>query len=382
MDNLINFFKHVDLNRIMSTCFVLVIFIIGFSFRFIPPEKLSKIQNYLYTMSKRNVLKIITVCFWIYMIISFVALTQECVLTLEFSRFSAQNSSPAAIMYIIQYWFKINFIFILIYLSIKFAVRRFKKDRLSKVDFINYKGYYRDILKKYSPAELSYIDNFEVSPRNDIPATLLSLNLKGKISFDKYNERIIIENDNVDDLSGNEILVFNSIINGKVSYLDDSIFIKKVKEDALKNNLLSTSKFVTKFLNKVLVFIILFVLFMICLCFIFARGIHSSSDTANIFLSKTLAFSGILMICLPLAIGAYMYTYLSKNEKNEFVRTSMGEDINEKLEGLKNYLKDYSSIDEMNENSLALWEDYLIYSVIFSQNDTAVKNICNKYISL
>ena len=111
------------------------------------------------------------------------------------------------------------------------------------------------------------MNNFEISPKNGIPATLLSLKLKEKISFDEYNEQIIIENDNVDDLSGNEILVFYSI-------------------------------------------------------------------------------------------------------------------INEKLEGLKNYLKDYSSIDEMDENGLALWEDYLIYSVIFNQNDTVVKNISDKYISI
>ncbi len=336
----------------------------------------------LLSMIRRNILKIITACFWIYVVISFIGLTQECIATPEFSRFSAQNSNFAIIMYIIEYWFKFNFLFILVYISIKLAVRKFKKERLSKIDFINYKGYYRDILEKYSPAELSYIDNFEISPKNDIPATLLSLKLKGKISFDEYNEQIVIENDNVDDLSGNEILVFYSIINGKVSYLDDSTFIKKVKEDALKNNLLSNSKFGGKFLNTVLSFITLFILFMICVCFIWIRGIHVSSDAISTIITKIFSFLIILMVCSPLAIGAYIYTYLSKNENNEFARTSTGEDINEKLEGLKNYLKDYSSIDEMDENGLALWEDYLIYSVIFNQNDTIVKNISDKYISL
>ena len=41
---------------------------------------------------------------------------------------------------------------------------------------------------------------------------------------------------------------------------------------------------------------------------------------------------------------------------------------------LKNYLKDYSNIHEKDENSLTLWEDYLIYSVIFNQNTKVTKN--------
>lgn len=57
----------------------------------------------------------------------------------------------------------------------------------------------------------------------------------------------------------------------------------------------------------------------------------------------------------------------------------MGETINENLEGLKNYLRDFSSINEKDEKSLILWEDYLIYSVIFNQNTKIARNMCDKY---
>lgn len=65
-------------------------------------------------------------------------------------------------------------------------------------------------------------------------------------------------------------------------------------------------------------------------------------------------------------------------KKNSYIRTKKGED----LEGLKNYLKDYSNISEKDEKSLTLLEDYLIYSVIFNQNTKVIKNIWDKYISI
>ena len=74
--------------------------------------------------------------------------------------------------------------------------------------------------------------------------------------------------------------------------------------------------------------------------------------------------------------------YIIKSKKNSYIRTTKGEAINEKLEGLKNYLKDFSLINEKSEKSLILWEDYLIYSVIFNQNTKVVKNMCDKYITI
>ena len=74
--------------------------------------------------------------------------------------------------------------------------------------------------------------------------------------------------------------------------------------------------------------------------------------------------------------------YETINKNNDLVRTTNGEVINEKLEGLKNFLKDFSNVSDKNEDYLILLEDYLIYSVIFEQNTLIVKNIFEKYILL
>ena len=48
-------------------------------------------------------------------------------------------------------------------------------------------------------------------------------------------------------------------------------------------------------------------------------------------------------------------------------------------EALKNYLKDYGSLEQKGHEELALWDEYLIYSVMFGQNKEIVKEIKEKY---
>ena len=56
-----------------------------------------------------------------------------------------------------------------------------------------------------------------------------------------------------------------------------------------------------------------------------------------------------------------------------YVRTKKGEEFNKKLEGLKMYLKDYSDLADREENEVVIWEEYLVYSVLFNQNTTIIQ---------
>ena len=69
----------------------------------------------------------------------------------------------------------------------------------------------------------------------------------------------------------------------------------------------------------------------------------------------------------------YRITYAVVNSNEPYVRTKIGEQTNEKLEGLKKYLEDFSSLENKSEEELIIWEDYLIYSVIFNQNEKIIK---------
>ena len=63
-----------------------------------------------------------------------------------------------------------------------------------------------------------------------------------------------------------------------------------------------------------------------------------------------------------------------------YVRTEKGSEINYKLEGLKNYIKDFSILDEKDKDYLSLWGEYLIYSTIFNLNNNVLNEMLNLII--
>jgi len=269
---------------------------------------------------------------------------------------------------------------ILIYFGFRFGIKRFKKDKLSEIDFKKHEAYYRDILKNYSPAELSYIDKFEILPQNDIAASLLSLELNKNIYLDN---KIQINNTYTENnISSNEKYILDSIEDGIITNLNETEFTTKVKEDAIRNGLLKESKIEWGKFTRVLILSISFMALMIFICItLFSDFVSNPTNIADwkLFI---LMFAILLVLYLPISIGIYFNTYIVKMKKNSYIRTKKGEELNENLEGLKNYLKDFSTLHEKDERSLTLWEEYLIYSVIFNQNTKIIKNICEKYLNL
>jgi len=82
-----------------------------------------------------------------------------------------------------------------------------------------------------------------------------------------------------------------------------------------------------------------------------------------------------VMIIFPVTTVIYIISYLKLNKLDPYIRSKKGKEITLKLEGLRNYIKDFSALDERDHGELIIWDDYLIYSVILGQNTKAVKEI-------
>ena len=95
----------------------------------------------------------------------------------------------------------------------------------------------------------------------------------------------------------------------------------------------------------------------------------------QIYLPRFLGIIVGIFIIIAVYIGITHFLYEQKLHENRkadpYFRTQKGEDINEKLEGLKKYLKDYGDMKNKEAEMVNLWEDYLIYSIIFGENDIA-----------
>lgn len=126
--------------------------------------------------------------------------------------------------------------FVGLYFTIKHSANKARKENMSKIDFSRDKEYYRTILKTYSPAELSYIDDFKVNYKREIVATILSLELKGKVRIE--NDGIRILNNNDENLRKTERFILKSIDNGKVKITDSGYIESYAQDEAIEDALI------------------------------------------------------------------------------------------------------------------------------------------------
>ena len=267
-----------------------------------------------------------------------------------------------------------SFYLTILYIGVRIAYKKYNKERLDKIDFKN-NSYYRDIISKYSPAVLSYIDDFKLEEK-DIVATLMSLELKQKLTI---KDGIKIINDSEENLDENEKYIFKKLKNNTLKNINMLEFEEKVIKDCLDYNLLEEKKDINKKIIKK-------VFFSVCIYILIVAGFFNFPTFYNNIPNKNIAILFLpvmfilffIMIILPFSTIVYIKSYYRMNKQNPYIRNKKARNINKKLEGLRKYVKDFSQLSKSQYNEIVLWEDYLIYSVILGQNSKIVKEIMKK----
>jgi len=265
-----------------------------------------------------------------------------------------------------------NFIFIAAFVAKKIAAKHAKKDKLIDIDFGAHKGYYRDIIRDYSPAVLGYIDNLEFDKNKSIVATFLKLkNLK---IIDIIEDEIQIINKEY-NLEEHEKYLLENKENFSLGRYHDLII-----KDSKEKGLIEVKK-VKK--NKIFMAVLLMILMPLLLFLLISTNAISNVKIGENF------FGIIILICFiivfltlfmsPIIIIHYIAQYTLSSTLSSYGRAEKGEEINKMLEGLKNYIKDFSVLDQRVAKEIYLWEDYLIYSILFDQNIKIIKEF-EKYI--
>lgn len=259
-----------------------------------------------------------------------------------------------------------------IYIAIKIAYKKYYKEKLDKIDLKN-DTYYREIISQISPGVLSYIDDFKLDEK-DIVATLISLELKQKI---KIEDKIILLNGSEEDLEENEKYILGNIKNNTIRSINITTFKNQIINDCLNNNLLIKKE---KKENNILIGFSIY--FLIILVFTILVNLLSSFQNNNglvlLLFMFTLFIIGLVIAVYPFAAIIYLKSYNTMNNLNPYVRSKKAKDINSKLEGLKNYIKDYSLLKEKEHKDFIIWENYLIYSVIMGHNTKIVQEVMQK----
>lgn len=258
------------------------------------------------------------------------------------------------------------------YIVYKLVMRKHRKERLEKIDLKN-DEYYREIIPKYSVAVLSYIDDFEIN-ENDIAATILALKLKKCIGFNE--NKIEILNENV-ELSKNEKYILNCLKTNSTVMMPE--FKKSVETDASDSKLVEKKiKVVKMFFKSILSSIISSVLG------IFLIRLLGENDEINEYITDPFKMAmfitylvGIIacFTVLPFVIWSKFFIYIGVKIKDPYLRSKEGKELNKKLEGLRKYILDFSLMEEKEKDSLTVWEEYLVYSVVFGINKKVSEDI-------
>ena len=237
------------------------------------------------------------------------------------------------------------------------ANKSVKYEKLSKEDFMKNNHLYRDILSNISPAVLTYIDTMDFNYEAILTSILLFLKSKDFITFE--NSKIVkTEKLHTSNLGNIENYVLNNISDGKLSITKEEIN-KHIINEACEKKLVKKNNNAESKLVKIILLSIGILIFLLIFSFI-----------NMIIIPNFLGFLGIFGVATyPIALITFLSTYIPKYVKNPTFRTKEGKELNIKLEGLKRYINEYSLLNDKTDSSIEIWADFLIYSVIFKQNN-------------
>ena len=266
-----------------------------------------------------------------------------------------------------------------ILIAIYFSKKKYIKIKLSSVDFSKDKNYFRDILREYSPSVLAYIDNFSLNYPTALLGDLLMLEERKFIKINKDNITLI-NNVGKESLTPTLRYVFNNIVNGKLN-INRSEYENIVINEARSLDLLEDDEKEENILKRDLIISsIIYIVFLILIIIIFLN-IEVFNYISNPFILIVILFVIFLLLIIltfyPMMKLISLLMLSIKLKKNNGIRTLKGEEVNLKLEGLKNFLNDFSLLNEKSKEELIIWQDYLIYSVIFNQNTKIVDKYKN-----
>lgn len=263
-----------------------------------------------------------------------------------------------------------NLHLVIIYIAINIIWKKHKKERLTKIDFENKDIYYREIINKYSPGILKYIDDFSID-ENTIIATLMSLELKNKIEI---KDKINILSTDIENLYDNEKYIYNCIKNNTIDEINLLEYKCHIINDCKKDELLIEKEDIKKKRKqKIIKYIIIY--FVIIVTFIVNTIGLENQQSLSVIQTIILIILGIMLFVFPIYGKTNIIAYAVINAIDPFVRTKKANEINEKVEGLKKYIEEYSLLEEKDKNSLEIWQEYLIYTVMFGKNS----NISDQY---
>lgn len=274
--------------------------------------------------------------------------------------------------------------------------------------------YFREIPREESstPGEGAYLYNYEKERLSDekvqeqsVAATILNLCLKKKIKLVCKNNNVYVKiiSKEISDLNEDEKNIYNILY--KAGNAKEYFDIEELKSYARKNYY-EYSKYISKFANcireslyeqklidkneeeKYSNFEVAnfnagatkYLYMLTCVFGLVANISFFEIKMVSVFGIFSSIYLKILLTLAPLVLLSINKNKLKHKCKNKIsVITQLGFDEKQQWEGLKNYLEDYSLLNEKGITDLVMWEKYLVYATAFGISEKVLKQMKADY---
>ena len=282
--------------------------------------------------------------------------------------------------------------------------------------------YYRDKLPTLTATEISLITDLNIENKKDISASLLSMYQKGIISFE--NNKIIENKEKVQSLNQSEKKLLEMLTSDKLDENEVKEWKKTCIDEAINEGYIQKARkdrysYLNK-INKILknVFKIWWITFIVLLIIVMINMIPSftnmyisqfkelksntsiNENTENTVNARTSAeinkisnstiedlhklmedpifftISVIHALSIPTLIYGIIYrkskmVVVKANEslQNNYERTEKGNEIVEKIAGLKRFISEFSQLSQREK------EEIVTYAVLLEENEKIIKDI-------
>ncbi len=258
--------------------------------------------------------------------------------------------------------------------------------------------YYREKLTGLSPAVISILTDLDIEQKKDAAASVLqyeNLGLLREISDNTY--RVTDKYYRCGDLNESDRYLISHLEKGDFDWENDTKWKQLVMEEAISEGYVRKKRILSKDSSKKGCLAPLAAALIWFFWIVSARqrlddftavldtapGNSSLAEQVNFLIQNNLIPECIevtLMFIYMMFLFAYMLSatrvgaIIMKNNK-PIKRTEYGNYMAECIYGMKNFIHDYSNLNEADKRYVVLWEDYLVYAVVLEENMQIVNEI-------
>lgn len=261
-------------------------------------------------------------------------------------------------------------------ITIGYVIYRFAKKRAIKKNKVHPEfstEYFRDYLNKISPAYVSYLIDFNIDIDKDVPAHLLKLQLDGYI--EEKDGNLVVTQKVKNDLKQSDLILLEFVESNfkdshKLSYYKRAVENEMVENKYIKYTLAKNDiiKIMSAFLILPLAVNIILTLFA------FITELNSSL-VIEVIIGIIICLCFIIMPLGPIIFIIRLITFI---KWGKIKRTDAGNELLEQIYGLKNFLSEFTNIDDSNLNEVRIREYYLVYAVVLGINDSVGDTMLDK----